>query len=202
MTRIDFPRLPETIKTRTVQGLLRDAEISSPDKTALIAPSRMENREISLSYSSLAKQARVLAGYLLDRGVAKGSRVGIMFDNRGTIEARIAYHAAHYIGAIPFPINTRYVKRELGYIIEFSKPAAIIFDSDYAQLINSLESTGTVSALVETANIPHIGVSLDTVFRKHDEIRASIDVFEDDEADSYIRPVIQKRSPLDSGLRS
>ena len=60
-------------------------------------------------------------------GVGPGDRVGILLDNDGAIEAHVTYHASHLLGAINVPLNTRYVARELEYVLGFIEPAAVVF---------------------------------------------------------------------------
>ena len=60
-------------------------------------------------------------------GVGHGDRVGILLDNDGAVEAHVAYHASHLLGAINVPLNTRYVARELEYVLGFIEPAAVVF---------------------------------------------------------------------------
>jgi len=85
------------------------------ERTALIANSRIRGGEAKLSYRELSDAARRLAAILAERGVRRGDRMAILMGNDTAMEAHVAYHASHHLGAINVPINTFYVEREFEY---------------------------------------------------------------------------------------
>jgi acyl-CoA synthetase (AMP-forming)/AMP-acid ligase II len=157
-----FPPLPPDVEERTLQQLLQAAVNERGKHTALVAHSAVEDSELMVSYEELAERAGRLAGALAERGVGPGDRVAIMLTNAGSVEAHVAYHAAHHVGAISVPINTHYVERELRYALDFIDPAAIVFGSDFAALISSALGDAQ-SALIEAAGEPHLGEPLEAL---------------------------------------
>jgi acyl-CoA synthetase (AMP-forming)/AMP-acid ligase II len=141
-------RLPADVAERTVPDLLDARAAQVPERIALIAPSALAGGEVRLTYSELRAQAGQLAAVLAERGVGKGERVALLATNDAAAELHVAYHAAHRLGAINVPLNTRYVRRELAYVLEFIEPAAVIFEERFAPLLAQLsEALGGATLL-------------------------------------------------------
>jgi acyl-CoA synthetase (AMP-forming)/AMP-acid ligase II len=176
--------LPPTITERTVPALLDARADRIGHRTALIAHSLLSGGERRMTYAELREAAVRLAGALAAAGVQRGDRVGILFDNDGAIEAHITYHASHRLGAINVPLNTRYVERELGQVLEFIQPAAIVFAPKFAELLGRLQSSIGGAALLEaTAEQPRLGTSLAVALDQANPITQRVEVGERDEAD-------------------
>ncbi len=129
------------------------------EATALIAPSLLApdeagRAETFVTYAELGERAARMASVLREAGVGPGDRVGILLDNDGAIEAATTYHATHLLGAINVPLNTRYVARELEYVLGFTEPAALVFDSAHAPRIEALREVLGAAALLEAGSDP------------------------------------------------
>ncbi len=160
MTRIrhlDVPAAPGP--EPTVRDLLDDRATRYADHTALIAESLVTGGETSFTYAELRARATRLAAALAKAGVGKGDRVGILLNNDGAAEAHLTYHASHRLGAINVPLNTRYVARELAYVLEFVQPRAVVFGPEFAELLASLKPSLGGAALIEVADTPALGTS-------------------------------------------
>jgi acyl-CoA synthetase (AMP-forming)/AMP-acid ligase II len=131
------PPLPASVAHRTVPDLLDAAATARPGHVALIAESLEAGGEVAVTYAELRVRAARLAATLAGGGVRQGDRVGIMVDNSGAIEAHVAYHAAHRLGAIAVPLNTRYVQRELAYVLDFVAPAAVVVAPAFAAVLDA-----------------------------------------------------------------
>ena len=83
-----------------------------------------------------------MAGALARAGVGPGDRVAIFVGNDGAIEAHTTYHAIHRLGAIAVPINTFYVARELEYAFGLVEPRAIVFASQFAEVVDGALGDG------------------------------------------------------------
>ena len=176
--------LPPSITERTVPALLDARAGAIGDRVALIAHSLLAGGERRLTYAQLRDAADRLAGVLDAAGVGRGDRVGILLDNDGAIEAHIAYHASHRLGAINVPLNTRYVGRELGEVLEFIEPAAIVFAPRFAELLGRLESSRSAAVLLEaTTRPPLLGTSLAAALEAASPIAQRVEVGEHEEAD-------------------
>jgi acyl-CoA synthetase (AMP-forming)/AMP-acid ligase II len=139
---------------RTVAELLASRVELRGDATALIAPSltaadEAGRAETTLTCAELRERAARMASVLREAGVGPGDRVGILLDNDGAIEAQVTYHASHLLGAINVPLNTRYVARELEYVLDFTGPAAVVFATAHAARLQSLREVLGDAALLE-----------------------------------------------------
>ncbi len=66
-------------------------------------------------------------------GVKKGDKVAVLFHNRPEfLETNVALQA---IGAIPVPVNYRYVKSELEFLLNNSDSVGIIFEGELLDLV-------------------------------------------------------------------
>jgi acyl-CoA synthetase (AMP-forming)/AMP-acid ligase II len=147
------PGLPSTVAERTVPQLLDAAVREAPERTALIAHSLLAGgTEVEVTFAQLAQSARRLAAVLQARGVQRGARVIIMLANTASVEAHVAYHAAHHLGAIAVPVNTLYVGRELAYVLGFAEPAAVVFAPEFAELVAAALPDGAEPALLEVSD--------------------------------------------------
>jgi acyl-CoA synthetase (AMP-forming)/AMP-acid ligase II len=143
----------------TVAELLASRVELRGDATALIAPSLLAPEEAGraetfVTYAELRERAARMASVLREAGVGPGDRVGILLDNDGAIEAATTYHASHLLGAINVPLNTRYVARELEYVIGFTEPSAIVFSSAHAGRLADLREALGDAALLEASAGP------------------------------------------------
>ncbi len=110
--------------------LLRNAN-KFPDKRALVSESR------SLDYRTLNTRVNCLAGALLEKGLKKGDRIGVVVHN--SHEFVEIYFAAAKTGAVFCPYNNHLKQSELREIIEYSTPKFLFFDTDYKDLLMSLK---------------------------------------------------------------
>jgi acyl-CoA synthetase (AMP-forming)/AMP-acid ligase II len=173
--------LPDELAERTVPELLDAAAGERGSHTALIAPG-LGTPESSLSYAELASRSARLAAHLADRGVGKGDRVAILLDQTETLEAHLTYHASHKLGAINVPLNTRYVERELDYVLRFTDPAAVVFSGRSAGLLGHLDRAIDSAALVEASPAPSLGERFSDAL-EGPELPQRVAVSEHDDAD-------------------
>ena len=152
--------LPAEVPERTVRNLIERCAAEQRDRTALIAPSHLEGKEATLSYGEVQSLSGRLAASLSELGVGKGDRIAILLDQDGAAESHLAYHASHKLGAINVPLNTRYVARELGFVLGFSKPRAVIFSPRFAEVLGGLSDALGGAALIEAAADPVLGESM------------------------------------------
>jgi acyl-CoA synthetase (AMP-forming)/AMP-acid ligase II len=152
--------LPPEVSARTIPALLEQARREAPDRVALVAGHHVHG-ELALTYAELADRAARLAAVLAERGVGPGDRVGILLDADAAADAHVAYHAAHHLGAIAVPLNSRYVARELRYVLEFARPAALVFGAPFAEALEQLRASIEGTRLLEAAADPALGEPLE-----------------------------------------
>ncbi len=148
------PSLPSEVTLRTVPALLVERAQSRAATAALITPSATE-RVTAVSYAELAARVATAAAGLASLGVDKGDRVASLLTNHAALEAHVLYHAAHRLGAINVPLNTRYRARELRYVLEHAAPRVLVLESAYRQVTeDALSSASAASALIYVADPP------------------------------------------------
>lgn len=129
----------EEIEPRTVPALLDRAAAEAPARVALIAASRGDADGLRCTtYAEMADAARRLAGGFQSLGTKQGDRVGILLDNMSATEAHLSYHAAHRLGAINVPLNTRYVPRELVSAISLAKVSLLVYQDSLSEKVGQV----------------------------------------------------------------
>lgn len=107
----------------------------TPDKTAL--QFRRGAEESAFSFAELYALIDQLAAGLQAWGLHKGDRVALFAGN--SPEFVIAYLAVARLGAVVVPINLRYRKLELDYILADSTPRLIITDREMMPLLAEVD---------------------------------------------------------------
>ncbi len=109
--------------------LLRNAN-KFPDKVAVMCEGAL------LDYRALNGRVNCLANALLEKGLGKGDRLGLLVHNsRQFVEL---YFAAAKTGGVFCPYNNHLKGRELNEIINYSTPRFLFFDEDYGDVLESI----------------------------------------------------------------
>ena len=107
------------------------------------------------SYGEMHDRVGRVASWLMELGVNKGDRVGVLALN--SIDTIDIVFATWRIGAVHLALNFRLTSSELDYIIGNSEPDVLIYDGELKNTVDSL-----------TVNIPHVfettGVGGESVF--------------------------------------
>ncbi|MGP3791580.1 class I adenylate-forming enzyme family protein [Pseudomonas sp. B392_1p] len=93
------------------------------------AARRVSNRE-------LAERARRLSSHLYQAGLRRQDRVAILAMN--CVEYYETYRACEWAGFIAATVNFRLAPRETLYILQDAAPKALVFESQYAPLVEQL----------------------------------------------------------------
>jgi acyl-CoA synthetase (AMP-forming)/AMP-acid ligase II len=102
-----------------------------PNKTALI----MDDQQ--LTFKQLNDRANRLARGFMSLGLGPGDRVVLMAEN--CLEFVIVNYAVAKCGAILVPVNFRFKKKELVYVVNDSEPSVLLYGPEFQAL---LEDTG------------------------------------------------------------
>jgi 3-oxocholest-4-en-26-oate---CoA ligase len=124
--------------TFNIADLVEHAVDVVPERIAAICGERR------VSYAQLEERANRLAHYLADRGVGKGSHIGVY--SRNSIEAVETMVAAYKLRAVAVNVNYRYVANELRYIFE---------DADLVALVHERGNAAKV-AQARTEKLEHV----------------------------------------------
>ena len=98
-----------------------------PDKPAVIGD------DAFLTYGQLNSRANQLANGLLAMGVGPGDRIAILSQN--CLEFVVVASGVAKCGAVLVPVNYRYKKTELAYLIRNCEPKLLFFSPDFKPLI-------------------------------------------------------------------
>jgi fatty-acyl-CoA synthase len=99
--------------TPSLGELLRSRAAEDPD-TVLLAFA-----EETVTYGETAERAAAVAAGLVALGVAPGERVGILMTN--SVEYAVCLFGTWLVGAVAVPVNARYVRQELAYLVMHSR---------------------------------------------------------------------------------
>ncbi len=120
-------------RSLTLDGLLRRAVATSPDKVAYRCGDDQR------TYADLDDRVNRIARALADRGVRRGDRVCVLMQNR--LEAVEVYWAGCRLGAIVTPVNFRLVAAEVAYVLEDCTAAALVVDAELAPVVAEVRAT-------------------------------------------------------------
>jgi acyl-CoA synthetase (AMP-forming)/AMP-acid ligase II len=93
----------------TIPGLLQAGRERYASNDCVVTPDQR------ITYAQLDDSSRRVAGLLVDAGVGKGSRVGVLFPN--SVPWVVAWMAAARLGALAIPVNTFYQAPELAQFL-------------------------------------------------------------------------------------
>jgi long-chain acyl-CoA synthetase len=105
-----------------VYGLVANAE-ARPGHPALVCAGRC------VTYGELDRLVNRVAHALRDRGLMAGGRVAVMLPN--SIEFFTVTQAAAKLGALVVPVNTRFRRDEIAYLLADAGVDAFVFDAAY-----------------------------------------------------------------------
>jgi acyl-CoA synthetase (AMP-forming)/AMP-acid ligase II len=112
--------------------------ITAPDRVAIV------DEAGSLTWSETHRRSNALARALRDEGVEAGDGVAIMCRNhRYFIEATMA---CAKLGAVALYLNTAFAGPQLADVLEREKPAALIYDQEFTDLLSG--AAGSVRRFV------------------------------------------------------
>src|SRR5208283_783673 len=115
----------------TIGDMLRRNANKFPEKMAVVFEDR------SMTFRALNDRVNRLAHALVDRGLEKGDRVGVLVHNcHQFIEL---YFAAAKAGGIFCPYNNHVKQWELKDILDYSTPKFLFLDNDFAGMISELQ---------------------------------------------------------------
>ncbi len=119
-----------------IAGLLSQHAGRTPDKAAVIYGDDV------LSFGELDRQSNRMANALLAKGLHQGDRVILYVGN--SLELVVAVAALWKAGALPIPITTWTVGRELAFLVSDSKPFAVLYGPEQIEEVRAAELPGDV----------------------------------------------------------
>ena len=165
-----FNKLIESFSTQGklmhVHKLLGRAAQLWPDRSMVICG------DDEITYAHVHKRAQLLAKILQQKGVHKGDRVLIFYEN--SIEFYVAYFAVWYAGAIVTPLNVFLSEHELRQIIHDAQPKVLIISPTLSPKL----------ATFPQAELPHILSHIDIKTELPSKVEEVVMKEEQDEDDT------------------
>ncbi len=119
---------------RNLPTLLAQRVSVAPDKLFLF--SQIDGRRFT--YAEFQMAVNRAATMLLTKGIKKGDAVSLLLPN--SVEYVIAYFACWKIGAVAGPVNSLLKAQEISYVISNSEAKALLINSEYLPLVDSVSS--------------------------------------------------------------
>lgn len=130
------------------------------DETALVDVE--SGREYT--YREFDERVNRFANALIDRGVRKGDRVGMVLYN--TVEFPVVLYGVYKTGATPVPVNFMLAQDNFRYIFDDMNPEMVVYDADVSDSVEEALATSTTKAsavLVGDGDPPADGESYEAV---------------------------------------
>jgi len=116
----------------TIGDLLLRNSNKFPNKQAIVS-----EKGISMTFQTLNERVNRLAHALLDFGLKKGDRIGVLVHNcHQFIEL---YFAAAKTGSVFCPYNNHFMQQELKDILDYSIPRFLVVDPDFLDTVSILQ---------------------------------------------------------------
>lgn len=159
-----------------VGKILRETAARLPEKRAIIYG------EKSITFKKLDRTADQVAGFLSNRGIKKGDRVGIIFPN--IPEFVITYFGIIRLGAVGVPLDIRLKGDELNSILKDAEVKAVFIREDkFREIQSDLEHVeGLNTVVISGAKIDKTH-HLETILEKGEQqALIETEINEEDEA--------------------
>ncbi len=121
----------------TYAGLFKESAFLNSDRTALIEGAR------ALTYAELDERSNRMARVLLDKGLGRGERLGVL--TRNCIEFIEIEIAAAKIGVISVNLNWRQTPSELAHCANLTRPSFVVSSEEF---VGPLREAGWQTDLV------------------------------------------------------
>jgi len=131
----------------------------------------------TLSYPELAEHAKALAAALRGLGAAKGSRIGLVSENRS--EWVISYLAVTSSAAVIVPYDILLKTEELASIVRASEARIILTSAEYLEKVKKAAGVGVRIVVFDPAPEQNLTCFFDLLERGRAGIREGADPFAD-----------------------
>lgn len=149
----------------TVYDFIVNNAVSFPDGCSIVFKDR------HLTHKEYKEKCDRLASGLIGLGISGGDRVGIIAHNCD--EFMILYGAVAKLGAILVPINWRFSREDVEYILKDSAPKVIFAGRDYRQMVAELaEHVDSIKGIIAIGEDE--GDDLPRGFRRFQELYAEL----------------------------
>ncbi len=117
----------------TIVEMLEKTKGSFSEKTAIICAQK------TLSYDDVYIQSNALANFLVATGLKKGGYVGVML--KKSPEVVVSFLGVAAAGGIVFPVDYTQTLAHIQYILNLTKPSALVVEAEFQPLLLKLDLT-------------------------------------------------------------
>ena len=121
---------PEPSEATAVPDLLRRRASEDPDATAVVV-----HGGEALAYAGWDRRSDAVARGLVHRGIGRGERVALFFDNARWTDYAVAYLGVLRAGSVAVPLGPRFSRGELAGILAHCGPAAVVCPPDLGAVV-------------------------------------------------------------------
>jgi acyl-CoA synthetase (AMP-forming)/AMP-acid ligase II len=115
----------------TIGNILSRNAVQYPDREALVF------EEQRFTWQKLNERVNRLADSFLSIGLKKGDKVALLSENApACVEAN---YALAKIGVVYFPVLSRLLPRDIGYLIDLSEAKALIYQESFAPMVDEIK---------------------------------------------------------------
>lgn len=114
----------------TLTEILENSYQNYPEKTAIFY------QEKQLSYKRLYHQSRSLAAFLIDKGLRKGDRVGLIVKKKP--EAIVSFLGIAQAGGVFYSVDYNQPEDSIQYTIDLTRPSFLIISSEFHDSLKTL----------------------------------------------------------------
>jgi acyl-CoA synthetase (AMP-forming)/AMP-acid ligase II len=138
-----------------------------------------------LTWHAFDERANQLANLLIDRGVKRGDKVGILLMN--CIEWLPIYFGVLKSGAIVVPLNFRYSSDEIKYALDLADISILIFGSEFIERMQAIkDNVPKVFAMFYVGNdCPDFAEEYEKLAGSHNSHAPDVTLADDDDAAIY-----------------
>jgi acyl-CoA synthetase (AMP-forming)/AMP-acid ligase II len=135
-------------RPRNLHSFLLDSTEKYPDKTAY------QCHSATVTYEEFAVKVDRLAAAMKDTlEIEKGDRIALLLGNDFAFP--LCFFAASRIGAVPIPINIRFVAREIGFILDNCGARAVFVDPpNWAECSRAIAPSRNSMQIILTGSLP------------------------------------------------
>ena len=157
-----------------------DKRRSTWKEAELIEPTRFEPFRREITWSVFNEKANRFANMLINSGVKKGEKVGILMYN--CIEWLPIYFGVLKMGAIAVPFNFRYDADEILYCADLAEINVLVFGAEFISRIEAnAERLGTGRLLIYVGdNCPDFAENYYQLVSNCSSVNPSIEITDDD----------------------
>ncbi|MBO1581495.1 class I adenylate-forming enzyme family protein [Bacillus sp. XF8] len=158
----------------TMQQLLQKRAKQSANREALVGGGKR------YSFKEYNERVNQLAHFLLELGIQKGDRIGILCKNNHPFPTIMM--ASLKIGAILIPFNHQLTSYELETIIQEAKLKMLFYDTEFKAVLSKIDAVKEILMTIETGHQMDVASSFERLLQKHSKNEPAVAVHEEDDA--------------------